>query len=108
MTMVKSKLNLEGLKKIKYRYHDVNGDKHDVCECELYETLKMGTGSSKSSLTPKPSILNSLTPNDYKAMNVYAYKSYTLSNNYVFTKGKVVAGYTQLYYKASSEKIKMV
>lgn len=106
-----SKLNLEGLKKVKYRYHDTDGDKHNICECELYETWKLGYGSSSSSFTPSSTVLNSLTPIDYKAMNINgvdAEKSYTLQNNDIFTKGKKVAGYTQLYYEASSEKVKMI
>jgi len=107
-----SKLNLGGLKKVKYRYHDANGDKHNICECEVYQSWKLGYGSSKTSLKPSSSVLSSITPINYTAMNVAgvdAKKSYTLSNNDVYTEGKDGGwGYTHLYYKATSEKIEMV
>ncbi|QXP58599.1 hypothetical protein [Olleya sp. HaHaR_3_96] len=108
-----SKLNLDGLKKVKYRYHDANGNKHDVCECKVYETWKMGRGST--SKEPIKSEKDSAQIVDYKAMNIKgvdAYKTYVLSNNDVYTEGKKIVtkngSYTHLYYIASSEKITMI
>ncbi|RKN21942.1 hypothetical protein D7035_12340 [Aquimarina sp. AD1] len=105
-----SKLNLEGLTKVKYRYHDKNGEKHNVCECEIYETLKMGSGNKAKVLNTTEKA--SATIVDYKSKNitgVSAYKSYILSNQDVYTEGEKGSwGYTHVYYKALNEKITMV
>ena len=105
-----SKLNLDGLKKVKYRYHDANGDKHNICECELYETLEMGSGDKTKIISKNDK--STATIIDYKAMkvdDVSAYKSYILSNHDVYTEGeKGNWGYTHVYYKALQNKIKMV
>jgi len=109
-----SKVNFKNLlfgKKLKYVYVDKDENHHNVCECELYETWEMGSGSSKSSLVPSATEKATATVTDYKAMavtGVDAHKTWVLSNNNVFTEGKKVAGYTHLYYKASTEKVIMV
>ncbi len=104
-----SKLNLDGLTKIKYRYHDKNGNKHNICECEIYETLKMGSGNKTKE--PSASEKSSATKIDYASKGVSgvdAKTTWILTNNDVYTEGNLVAGYTHLYYTATDEKVYMV
>ncbi|MCF6350371.1 MAG: hypothetical protein L3J23_05000 [Flavobacteriaceae bacterium] len=108
------KVNFKNLlfgKKLKYIYVDKDGNHHKVCECELYETWKMGSGKSDSTLIPSATEKASATVIDYVAMGVSgvdAHKTWVLTNNDVYTKGELIAGYTHLYYKASTEKVVMV
>ena len=106
-----SKLNFDALTKVKYRYHDKNGNKHKISECELYETWKMGSGNKNKQ--PTASEKSSATIIDYAAKGVSgvdAKKTYLLTNNDVYTEGIVSPDYSynHLYYTATTEKVVMV
>ncbi len=90
-----SKLNLDGLTKIKYRYHDKNGDSFHICDGNLLRVKKKAIGKPVSSFRTEAAV-NTI---DYVSKNVSgvdAKTSRVYANGDVITDGKK---YNQEHYK---------
>lgn len=103
-----SKLNLEGLDKVKYRYHDANGDKFNICECDISIIKKKATGQKVSSFrVEKPTNII-----DYESKNitgVSAKTSKVYADGTVITEGrKYGQNNYKIIYKCLDEDIKLV
>jgi len=108
-----SKLNFQALKKVKYRYHDKNGNTYNIADCDLFEIderLKGKSNDKKSAHTVE---------SGYDANNIVTYshaasrKKYSYPDGTIRTYGKFNnpdkgTSYRLVTYKKGSSKLLII
>jgi len=97
-----NKLNMEGLKKVKYRYHDKNGDIHKLGEFDLIEVDRLNNGTITTGFRSDVAS-KTLT---YNKVGVDAKETRIYPNGDVITKGDFRVKYRE--YKKGKGKVKLI